>query len=82
MNLHIKAKSVAIHLKSPSPVKSIFTANLPAFFFKILFIYLKERERAYKQVEQQAEGEGEAGFLLSRDPEAGLHPKTPGRDLS
>ena len=32
---------------------------------KIVFIYLTERE--HKQGEQQAEGEGEGGSLLSRD---------------
>ena len=27
-------------------------------------------------------GEGEAGFLLSREPDVGLDPRTPGSDLS
>ena len=33
-----------------------------------------ERERA--QVREGVEGEGEAGFLLSREPDAGLDPRT------
>ena len=45
-------------------------------FKKILFIYLIEKER--KQGEQQAEGEGEGDSLLSREPNAGLDPRTLG----
>ena len=45
-------------------------------FFKILFICLTERQ--HKQEEQQAEGEGEAGCPLSREPDVGLHPGNPG----
>ena len=40
------------------------------------FIYLFDRE--HKQGEQQAEGEGEAGFQRNREPDMGLNPKTPG----
>ena len=48
---------------------------------KILFIYLfvRERERVlcpYKQGEQQAEGEADS--LLSKEPDAGLNPRTLG----
>ena len=43
-------------------------------FFEILFIYLTERAQA----EGAAEGEGEAGSLLGREPDTGLNPKTPG----
>ena len=46
------------------------------FFFKVLFIYLTQREP--KQRERQAEGEGEAGSPLSREPEVGLDPRTLG----
>ena len=46
------------------------------FFFKILFIYLSERERAHKQGERQAEGE--AGSLPSKEPNEGLDPRTLG----
>ena len=45
-------------------------------FKKILFIYLTKRE--HKQGEQQAEGEGEAGSLLTREPDVGLEPRTLG----
>lgn len=43
------------------------------FFFKILFIC--QRERA-QQWERQAEGE--AGSLLSKEPDVGLDPRTAG----
>ena len=41
------------------------------FFFKIFKIYFTEREKAHAQVGggvQQAQGEGEAGSLLSKEP--------------
>ena len=38
--------------------------------------------REHKQGEQQAEGEGEAGSLLSREPNAGLDPRALGRRLT
>ena len=47
-----------------------------SLFLKILFIYLTEYKRA--QAGGAAEGEGEAGSLLSREPDAGLHPRTLG----
>ena len=43
---------------------------------KILFVHLTERE--HKPGEWQEEGEGEADSLLSREPNAGLDPGTPG----
>ena len=50
--------------------------------FIYLFIYLTEREgereREHKQGKQQAEGEREAGSLLSREPDMGLDPRTLG----
>jgi len=45
---------------------------LKSFFFKEDFIYLTE----HKQRDQQAEGE--AGSLLSKEPDVGLDPRTPG----
>ena len=48
---------------------------MPFFFFKILFIYLRESERA--QAGGPAEGEGEAGSPPSREPDVGLDPRTP-----
>ena len=47
-----------------------------SFFLKILFSYLTEKE--HKQGEQKAEREGEADSLLSREPDAGLHPRVLG----
>ena len=45
-------------------------------FFKILFMYLRERKK--QQSRGWAEGEGEADSLLSREPDSGLNPKTLG----
>jgi len=48
-------------------------------FFKIFFLYLKERQkeaRAGEGAEAKAEGEGEADSSLSREPDMGLHPRT------
>ena len=51
-------------------------------FFKILFIYLFVRESEHKQGEWQAEqAEGEAGSPLSKEPKAGLYPRTLGSPL-
>ena len=47
------------------------------FFFKD-FIYLFAREREGAQAGRAAEGEGEAGFLLSREPKVRLDPRTLG----
>ena len=35
-------------------------------------------EKEHKQVERQGEGEGEAGSLLSKEPNEGLVPRTLG----
>ena len=45
-----------------------------------MFIYLTERERETVREGTQAGGvgEGEAGFLLSREPVEGLEPRTLG----
>ena len=55
------------------PIVSGDVPQIPFFFFfflKILCIYLMEKE--HKQGEWQTEGEGEAGSLLSREPNVGL----------
>ena len=41
-------------------------------YFISLFIFDTESERAYKQGERQAEGEGEADSPQSREPEVGV----------
>ena len=46
------------------------------FFLKILFFFIYLTERDHKQAERQAEGEGEAGSPLSREPDSGLDPRT------
>ena len=48
----------------PEYVKNSFFYNDSFFFFKILFI----RKREHKQGEWQAEGQGEAGSPLSKEP--------------
>ena len=50
------------------------------FFFlkKWFYLFIWQREREHKQAKLQAEGEGEAGSLLSRGPNAGMDPRTLG----
>jgi len=48
-----------------------------SFFFKD-FIYLCERERMRERAWERGGSEGEADSLLSREPDAGLNPGTPG----
>lgn len=50
-------------------VKHLFFISL-----KFLFIHLTEKEKDYKQGEQQAEGE--AGFWLGKESDAGIDPRT------
>ena len=49
---------------------------LLSIFKNILFISFTERERA--QAGEAAEGQGDTGFLLSREPNVGLDPRTLG----
>ena len=46
------------------------------FLFRILFIYLTEKEQEKAQAGSEAEVEGEAGFPMSRDADVGLDPRT------
>ena len=51
------------------------------FFFKdFTYLFDRERERksVHKQGEQQAEGEEEPDAPLSKEPNMGLYPRTPG----
>jgi len=48
------------------------------FLKRFIYLFGTEREIEHKQGEQQAEGEGEAGSLLSREPYVGLDPRTLG----
>ena len=43
------------------------------FFLEILFIYLTERDTAREGTQAGKVGEGEAGFPLTREPNAGLN---------
>ena len=47
--------------------------SYPYFFFKILFIYLTERDTVRETTQAGGVGEGEAGFPQSGEPDAGLH---------
>jgi len=47
-------------------------------FFKILFIYLFDTQRERVPAGGTAEGGGEADSLPSREPNAGLNPRTLG----
>ena len=47
-------------------------------FFKILFIYLTERDTAREETQAGGGGEGEAGFPRIREPDVGLDPRTLG----
>ena len=49
---------------------------LSLFFKKNIYLFIWERGRERAQVGEGAEGEGEADFPLSREPDAGLDPKT------
>jgi len=48
------------------------------FFLKILFIYLTGRDTVREGTQAGGVGEGEGGFPLSREPDAGLDPRTLG----
>jgi len=50
--------------------------------FKKIFIYLFDREREGEQAGGAAEGQGEAGYPLSREPDRGLIPAAWDHDLS
>ena len=52
----------------------MYQVFLSFFFLKILFIYLTDRDHRYAG--RQREREEEAGSLLSREPDAGLDPRT------
>ena len=80
------------HLSHPGAQIWTFFQVLPPFYFilfyfififtflKILFIYFTERDtvREGTQARGEGEGEGEADFPQSREPNAGLDPKTLG----
>ena len=53
-----------------------FTHCLPIFFLKILFIYLRDRDRDSKG-EYEWGAEGQAGSPQRGEPEAGMDPRTP-----
>ena len=53
-------------------------SKLKVIFLKILFIYLTERDTAREGTQAGGVGEGEAGFPPSREPDAGLDPRTLG----
>jgi len=48
------------------------------FFKDFVYLFDRERETAREGTQAGRVGEGEAGFLQSREPDAGLHPRTLG----
>jgi len=54
---------------------NIYLMNI-SFFKFLLFIYLTQREIARAGTQAGGVGEEEAGFLLSREPDAGLDPRS------
>ena len=59
-----------------TPISSSFH-NRPSFFVVVKdFIYLFVRKSEHRQTERQAEAEGEAGSLLSKEPDVGLDTRT------
>ena len=54
-----------------------FLSSSSSFFFLKDF-YLFARERDHKYAMRQAEAERETGSPLSKEPDAGLEPRTPG----
>ena len=50
--------------------------NTYLFFKDFIYLREKKREKEHKW-ERGVDGEGEADFLLSRHPDAGLDPRTP-----
>ena len=70
----------SIYVTSKFMTENVIIWSVPlSFFFKILFIYLTERQRERKRERTAGDtGEGEAGSALSREPDAGLDPKIPG----
>jgi len=53
-------------------------ASFISFLFLFFFIYLTEKDTAREGTQAGGVGEGEAGFPLSREPDAGLDPRTLG----
>jgi len=48
------------------------------FFKDFIYLFDRERETAREGTQAGGAGEGEAGFPQSREPNAGLDPRTPG----
>jgi len=69
-----RAARMLYGLSQPGAPTENFLSSKSAF--KVLFIYSTERERV--QAGGAVEGEGEAGLPPSREPHAGLNPRTPG----
>lgn len=47
------------------------------FFKHFIYLFEREKEREHAQAGGRVEGEEEAGSSLSREPYAGLDPRTP-----
>jgi len=69
-------------IKIYSPVfLPIYKIELRIFFFLRFFIYLFGRDIAREGTQAGGAGEGEAGFLMSMEPDAGRQPRTKDRGI-
>ena len=59
-------------------VRTEASVSLSLSLFKILSIYLTEKDTATEGAQAGGVGEGEAGFPQSREPDVGLDPRTLG----
>ena len=59
-----------------SLIQKVFFLLCFVLFLKIIYLFIYQRQWA--QAEWQAEAEGEAGSLLSKEPDVGLDPRTLG----
>ena len=82
MSLGLTQKKKIDVSSKPRSFKAFVSVDWPApplqhtFFKKILFIYSRLRERESMN-RDKGKREGEVDFLLSREPDVGLDPRTP-----